>query len=159
MKRLTKLVTEKELASLAKAVSADVSPKVNRALLVFLSGNLGSGKTTFTQKAAKYLGVTEKILSPTFVFMHEHGIPKKRIGNWGQRIEGFKKLIHVDAYRIETKRDFEAIGLKQYIKNPENLIMIEWAEKIARWLPKPDIVLHFKHHSPKLRNVKIKYQK
>lgn len=158
MKRLTKLVTEKELASLAKAVSADVSPKVNRALLVFLSGNLGSGKTTFTQKAAKYLGVTEKILSPTFVFVHEHKIPEA-FSIKHETEKKFKRLIHVDAYRIETKRDLEAIGLREYIKNPEYLILIEWAEKIARWLPKPDIVLHFKHHSPKLRNVKIKYQK
>lgn len=150
MKRLSKLVTEKELASLAKAVSADVKPKVSRAALVFLSGNLGSGKTTFTQKAAKHLGVTEKVLSPTFVFMHEHKIRKP---------SPFKKLIHVDAYRIETKRDFEAIGLRQYIKNPENLIMIEWAEKITQWLPKPNLVLHFMHHSPKKRRVTVKAAK
>lgn len=158
MKRSSSLVTEKELAVLAKKISSEVRPKEKQAALVFLSGNLGSGKTTFTQKTAKHLGVTEKVLSPTFVFMHEHKIPEA-LSIKHETEKKFERLIHVDAYRIETKRDLEAIGLKQYLQSPENLVVIEWAEKISRWLPKPDIVLKFKHHSPKLRNVKVKYQK
>lgn len=155
MKRISKLVSEKELAALARKVSANLKPRTKRAALIFLSGNLGSGKTTFTQKAAKHLGVKEKVLSPTFVFMHEHRILESGIGNKELGKKRFKKLIHVDAYRIDTKRDLEAIGLKQYIKNPENMVVIEWAEKIAHWLPKPDIVLYFKHHSLRKREVRI----
>lgn len=155
MKRLSKLVSEKELAILAKNISRQVKQKKKQATLVFLSGNLGSGKTTFTQKVAKHFGVKERVLSPTFVFMHEHDIPELGIGNKELGRNLFNKLIHLDAYRIETKREFDSIGLKSYLNNPNNLVMIEWAEKISKWLTKPDIVLHFKHHSPKKREVRI----
>src|SRR3989344_4877018 len=74
-------------------------PRTNRARLVILSGNLGSGKTTFTQNLAKLFGVNTRVLSPTFVFVHEHKT---------KRTSQFDKIIHVDAYRMETKRDVVA---------------------------------------------------
>lgn len=143
------LVTKKELSKIARGVvnAAMGAAGKKRAFLVFLDGNLGTGKTAFAQKFGKLLGVKEKIHSPTFVFVREHAIGKKNLP--------YHALIHLDAYRLETKRDFDSLHLKDHLKNPKNIVCIEWADKIRRRLPKPDIAIEFRHHSKDKRNVKI----
>lgn len=143
------LVAKKELSRIARGVvsaAAGASGK-KRAFLVFLDGNLGAGKTAFAQKFGELLGVKEKIHSPTFVFVREHAIVKKGLP--------YRALIHLDAYRLETKRDFESLRLKDHLKNPANIVCVEWAEKIKKRLPKPDIMIEFRHHSKDKRNVRI----
>ena len=66
------------------------------ATVAALQGELGAGKTTFTQEVGRILGVTENMHSPTFVIMKIYEI------DW----KGFKNLIHVDAYRIERKANY-----------------------------------------------------
>ena len=122
------------------------TPPAKRAQLVILSGNLGSGKTTFVQNFAKLFGVKNRVLSPTFVFVHEHKT---------SRLSRFDKIIHVDAYRMGTKRDVIAVGLRSYLKDQKNLVLIEWGERIKKWLPKPDLTVEFHHHKPHLRRVRI----
>ncbi len=121
-------------------------PRANRARLIILSGNLGSGKTTFTQNLAKLFGVSARVLSPTFVFVHEYKTISK---------SPFDKIIHVDAYRMETKRDVVATGIRDYLKDPKNLVLVEWGERVKQWLPKPDVVIEFRHHKPHLRKVRF----
>jgi tRNA threonylcarbamoyladenosine biosynthesis protein TsaE len=128
--------------------------KNKAASIVILSGNLGSGKTTFVQVLVKALGVYEKVLSPTFVFLHEHRISETK--NKKQKTKrAFKKLIHIDAYRIDSKRDFESLNIKSYLSEKNNLVFIEWGEKIKKWLPKPDMKIEFRHRHPTLRKVRI----
>lgn len=117
--------TEKIARLLLNKIFKDDS---NFSTLVSLSGDLGTGKTTFTQKIGKVLNIKEKINSPTFVISKTYEIKSKSFP--------WKKLIHIDAYRLEREEDIELIGLKEQLKNSENLIFLEWPEMIEKWLPK-----------------------
>lgn len=97
-----------------------------RATVVALQGDLGAGKTAFAKEAGKMLGV-EDILSPTFVIMKVYDID----------FHGFKKLIHIDAYRLEKESELLHLGWEEMMRNPENLIFIEWPENVPTIIP-PD---------------------
>jgi tRNA threonylcarbamoyladenosine biosynthesis protein TsaE len=103
----------------------------HKALLVELSGNLGAGKTTFTQELARQLKIKEKITSPTFVLMKKYSI------DFGQ----FKTLVHIDAYRVENSEEISILNFPELLSNPENLILLEWPEKIADILPEEKITI------------------
>lgn len=105
----------------------------DRALLIALSGNLGAGKTTFTQNFAKQLSVEEKITSPTFVLMKKYSI------DFGQ----FKNLIHIDAYRVEGSEEISILNLPEIFADKENLVLLEWPEKIEDVLPEEKITINF----------------
>lgn len=94
----------------------------HRGNIIALMGELGSGKTTFVQGFAKGLGVKEKIISPTFVL-----------------IKQYSTLYHVDLYRVEN---FQELGLEEILANPNNIVLIEWAEKLTN-LPKNTIKITF----------------
>src|SRR5258708_773348 len=89
----------------------------NHGGVIALIGELGAGKTTFTQGFAKGLGIKEKVISPTFVLMRQHQIPKTN--RW---------LFHLDLYRIENSKDLKALDLEELFAQTQNLILIEWAE-------------------------------
>lgn len=91
------------------------------------SGDLGSGKTAFTKCVAKILGVTEHVTSPTFVIQKKYLIPSIDFP--------FKTLIHIDSYRLEHGKELENLGFKQELENTDNLIFIEWPEKVGDVLP------------------------
>lgn len=112
--------------------------KSKNALVFALSGNLGSGKTTFAQGFLRGLGIKKKITSPTFVLIKNYEL---RITNYGN----YKRIYHIDCYRVKKSADLTALGLKEILKNPENIVLIEWPERIKRALPKNTIWLKFKH--------------
>jgi tRNA threonylcarbamoyladenosine biosynthesis protein TsaE len=95
------------------------------ATLIGLYGDLGSGKTTFTQAAAKLLGVTETVTSPTFVIEKIYKLSHQH----------FTHLIHIDAYRLESGKELMSLGWQEIIRDPKNLIFLEWPEKVADILP------------------------
>jgi len=103
------------------------------AMVIGLQGDLGSGKTTFIQGFAKGLGISDKILSPTFVILKRFGIVKKP----------FKNFYHIDCYRLKNEKDILELGLKEIILNPENIVAVEWPEKIKKVLPKKTITIKF----------------
>ena len=135
--------TEKLARRITKEISRKGGPSV-----VALYGNLGSGKTTFAQFLAKALGVKEKILSPTFVIMKTFTITK---GN-----PLYKTMTHVDTYRLNSAKDLIALGLNDLLKDKENILIIEWPEKIEKYLPKSTLRLYFKVMGEKERKVIIK---
>lgn len=100
--------------------------------VISLSGNLGAGKTTLVQFLAKELGVHEQVTSPTFTIMKNYQIAEGK---------QFKNLIHVDAYRIDSLDELRPLGFAPLLTTPGNLVCIEWAEKIASFLPKDTIYL------------------
>ncbi|HPT08643.1 MAG TPA: tRNA (adenosine(37)-N6)-threonylcarbamoyltransferase complex ATPase subunit type 1 TsaE [bacterium] len=122
---------EKETKNLGEKLIIDY-PKNN---IFSLSGNLGSGKTMLTQGLAKSLGIKKNITSPTFVILNSY-----RIKN-NQR---FKNLIHIDAYRLKNKKDLENIAWFDLIKQTDNIIIVEWGEKIKKYLPKSTVNIKFK---------------
>ena len=111
----------------------------NHALVVGLFGDLGSGKTTFTQALGKLLGVSEVMTSPTFV------IEKIYLLNHSEEIPVvFKRLIHIDAYRLEKGKELQSLGFQEILKDPKNLILIEWPERVVDILPPDLIKINFK---------------
>ncbi len=113
-------------------------PKQKHAIILCLSGNLGGGKTTFMQGFAQGLGIKEKILSPTFVIMKK-----------------FNNFYHIDCYRLNSDEDAVELGLKEIINNPQNIVAIEWPEKIESLLPKEIIKLDFKFVDDATREITI----
>lgn len=128
-------------------------PKNKMATILCLNGNLGGGKTTFLQGFAKGLGIENKILSPTFV------IVKKFL------IKDIKKVFyHIDCYRLQSYKDILEIfsdkggllsGWKKIISDPDNIIALEWPEKIKKALPKKVISISFKFINKNSREIKF----
>ena len=122
------------------------------ALVIGLDGDLGGGKTTFVQGFAKGLRIKEKILSPTFVILKKFSIPS--ISHSRGRNE-FKTFYHIDCYRIGNPKDILDLGFEEIISNPENIIIIEWANKIKKILPKETIILKFDFIDEKIREIML----
>jgi tRNA threonylcarbamoyladenosine biosynthesis protein TsaE len=113
-----------------------------------LYGELGSGKTTFIQGLAKGLGIKERILSPTFVMIRQYPLT---INHQSSIINFF----HIDLYRVESERDVESLGLEEIWDDPQNIVAIEWAEKIKKILPKKRTEIHFKYLKNNERKIVI----
>jgi len=104
--------------------------------VIALLGNLGSGKTIFTKGLARGLGVRKIITSPTFVLMKLY-----KIGNEQLKIKNF---IHVDAYRLKNERELREIGLFDWLGKENSIVVIEWAERVKKILPKASIKIKIK---------------
>ena len=146
---LKKYITKnyKQTQKLGEDFAKDILKKELKAgALVFgLYGNLGGGKTTFLQGFAKGLKVKEKILSPTFVIM--------KIFNLRGTNNNF---YHFDCYRFECAEDILELGFKDIIKNPNNIVAIEWPEKIKKVLPKKIVKINFKFVDKNTREIIFK---
>ncbi len=123
-------------------IAADLVKSLKKGTVVLLKGNLGSGKTTFTQGLAKALGIKKRITSPTFLLMKVYPSKHKKI----------KQLVHLDLYRLDEVVEF---GLEDYL-NEESLVVIEWPEKIDSELPKERIEISFENISEDKRKINIK---
>ncbi len=122
-----------EFDQLATVFVQSLSKKTTGATLVTLSGELGAGKTAFTKAVAKALGVKDDITSPTFVLMKIYELPAPAAG------AGFRRLIHIDAYRLENGAEFAPLRFDELTQEADNLIMLEWPEKVADVLPEADV--------------------
>ncbi|HKC14973.1 MAG TPA: tRNA (adenosine(37)-N6)-threonylcarbamoyltransferase complex ATPase subunit type 1 TsaE [Patescibacteria group bacterium] len=117
---------------------------------IALFGNLGSGKTTFTQGMARGLGIEERVISPTFIIVREHKI---KIQNSELRIENF---YHIDLYRIQSNLGIEGLGLEEIIDDSKNIVVVEWAEKIKYILPKKRLEIYFEYLKKDKRKIIFK---
>ncbi|MCL5775289.1 MAG: tRNA (adenosine(37)-N6)-threonylcarbamoyltransferase complex ATPase subunit type 1 TsaE [Patescibacteria group bacterium] len=105
--------------------------------ILALVGNLGAGKTTFTQKLARKLKVKASVLSPTFVLMN---LFKAKLKN-GRPIT----LYHLDLYRTRDFAEVKALGITEFWGQKNSVTVIEWADKIKKHLPKNAIVIYFQN--------------
>ena len=117
-----------------QAIAASLAKKLKGGHIIGLTGDLGSGKTTFIQGLAKALGIRKKVTSPTFIIMQLYPIKKR----------GLSQLCHIDAYRLSLSRELEETGAFEYIGQPQTLTVIEWASRVKRALPKDAIIINFK---------------
>ena len=127
---------------LAKEV---IKTKRKRALIIGMEGELGSGKTTFIQGLARGFGIKEKITSPTFVILKKYKIQNSIIKN--------AFLYHIDCYRIKSE-DLLELGFKEIAGNSQNIIVIEWAERIKKIL-KNVLWIKFGYLGKDKRNITI----
>lgn len=126
-----------------KQIAAGLA-KNTKSNIFALIGELGTGKTTFVQGFAQGLNIKEKIISPTFVLIRQHQIPKSS-----------KILYHIDLYRLENTKDILYLGIKEILENPRNIVFIEWAEKIKNLLPKNTIEILFHLTKDDIRKITI----
>ncbi len=115
----------KETQTFAREWVSSLSPSDDGALVVGLYGNLGSGKTAFTQAVAREMGIKEIVTSPTFVIEKIYETTHSY----------FARLIHIDAYRLENGRELQALNFETLVENKNNLIIIEWPENVKEILP------------------------
>ena len=138
---------ETKKAGIALAATLEKEPfKINQALVIALEGDLGSGKTTFIQGMATGLSIKENVLSPTFVIQKDFSLS---VGN-------YKNLYHIDAYRLKSSEELLELGFSDLIKNPENIIVIEWADKVKDILPKNILKIEFKNLGEDKRKITLK---
>lgn len=128
-----------------KKFAADLAKKLvkigsRRALILGLSGDLGSGKTTFVQGFLRALGVRHKITSPTFVLIKHYHLPHYQLP-----ITNYRYAYHIDCYRVKKPSELLRLDLKEILDNPQDIVLIEWAEKIKKILPKGTTWLKFGH--------------
>jgi len=112
-----------ETWALARAFARDLKP----GMVVCLEGDLGAGKTTFTQGLAAALGVKGRVTSPTFCIVQEH-----RAVN--PTAEGPSLLVHMDLYRLHGEDDVLAIGWEDYLSEGAVLV-VEWPERAGSLIP------------------------
>ena len=121
--------------------------KQTRAIVVALYGNLGAGKTSFTQQAGKILGVSgRKINSPTFVIMKRYVLEGKK---------GLKNLFHLDAYRLKSGKELIRLGWEEIISDPAHIVFIEWPENVSKAIPRRHHKIRISHTQEGHRRFKM----
>jgi len=121
----------KETGKIAAGIVDKLQPQT-KAVVFALSGNLGSGKTTFTKAFAEACGVSpDEITSPTFVIMKSYEIAEPRV-----LMGGWTKLIHIDAYRLEKPEEIIRLDWNDLVSDPANIILVEWPEHVGAALPR-----------------------
>lgn len=137
MNQITTINTLAELAAFAEVLTVTLRQRVENndgAVVVALSGDLGAGKTTLVQLLAGGLGIGEVVTSPTFTIMKGYEASDKV----------FDRLVHMDAYRIESLDELKPLRPSEIFEAPRTLFCIEWAEKIAKVLPPETIFIDIK---------------
>ncbi len=119
------------LEKIAHRIVSALRPR-DQATLITLSGELGAGKTTFSQMVGKGLHIYENMVSPTFVLEKVYPLTG---------VEGFSKLVHIDAYRLEGAEELSTLGFSELLQDPQNIILLEWPEKVKDGLPTPTIAI------------------
>lgn len=111
-------------------------------VLVLLTGDLGTGKTTLTKGLVAGLGAAreEDVTSPTFTLVHVYGKDKK--------------VFHADLYRIESFYDFETLGMEDMFHVP-GIAILEWSERFPLQAPWPQIRIRLEHLGRDQRRITV----
>jgi tRNA threonylcarbamoyladenosine biosynthesis protein TsaE len=120
----------------------EFSRRLKPPILVLLSGDLGSGKTTLTKGIVAGLSAAreDEVTSPTFTLVHEYGK-----GN---------RVYHVDLYRIESFHDFETLGLEDLFSQP-GVVILEWSERFPLKSPWPQVRVRLEHLGGDTRRITL----
>lgn len=123
--------------ALAAAIGAGFEPGT----VVALRGELGAGKTCFVRGAARALGVEDPVASPTYTLMHAY--------------EGRLPVYHLDAWMEGRGEAFLEDGGAEWL-HEEGVAFVEWAERVAAWLPFPHLEVLLEHTGPRRRRVTLR---
>ena len=120
------------------AIARELAKELKPGDIVCLEGDLGAGKTTFTQGLAAAMGVTGRVTSPTFCIVQEH-LSARRTDD-----SAVSLLVHMDLYRLQGEADVEAIGWEDYLARGA-LLVVEWPERAGSLIPATARHLEFRH--------------
>ncbi len=120
----------------------EFSGRLKPPMMVLLTGELGSGKTTLTKGIVSGLGAANEddVTSPTFTLVHVYGKPAK--------------VYHADLYRIESFHDFETLGMEDMFATPA-VAILEWSERFPLQSPWPQIRVRLEHLGGDARRITI----
>jgi len=120
----------------------EFAQRVKAPVLVLLTGDLGTGKTTLTKGIVPGLGAPSEddVTSPTFTLVHVYGKPAK--------------VYHADLYRIESFHDFETLGMEDLFSTP-SVAILEWSERFPLKAPWPQIRIHLEHLGGDARRITV----
>jgi tRNA threonylcarbamoyladenosine biosynthesis protein TsaE len=133
-----------------QAIAAKLAERVREgmpgaaATVIALRGDLGAGKTTFTQGFARALGIAQQPKSPTFLLAKQYAIPGTPFALW-----------HLDCYRLKSHTDLATIDVHTIFENANNIILVEWPENIGDGIPRDHIEVHFQHTGNDTRSITI----
>ena len=116
--------------------------RLKRPVLVLLTGDLGTGKTTLTKGIVSGLGAAKEddVTSPTFTLVHVYGKPPK--------------VYHADLYRIESLHDFETLGMEDMFATP-SVAILEWSERFPLRSPWPQVQVRLEHLGGDARRITV----
>ena len=133
-----------EVVSTSPEFTRDVGAALSGALrpgdVVSLGGELGAGKTCLTQGIARGLGITEAVLSPTFVIMREY--------------EGRPPLVHLDVYRLERLGELVDLGAEEVFR-PEAVAVVEWGDHVEPLLPSDHLRVDLRYDDDERRRLQF----
>jgi len=113
---------------------ASLRPDARELAVIYLTGELGAGKTTLARGFLRELGVTEAVRSPTYTLLELH------------ELSGLT-VLHIDLYRLRDRSELEPLGLREWAR-PGILWLIEWPERAGGRLPPPALTLTFTVDAP-----------
>lgn len=140
MKSSIKFTTNNFIETQAFAV--DFAKQLKGSTILCLYGDLGFGKTTFIQGLAKGLGVSGRIISPSFIIMRSYKL-------------SIKYFYHVDLYRINHEQEIIDLGLLDIMNGQNNITAIEWPEKLGKFMPEKRIDIKLDYVDENKRNFNI----
>jgi tRNA threonylcarbamoyladenosine biosynthesis protein TsaE len=114
-------------------IGMELGKHLKASSVIALSGDLGAGKTTFTQGVAAGLGIDDRVTSPTFTLVNEYAID-------APCDIALARLIHIDSYRLGDHHEAaiseaETFGMEELLDDPNAVVVIEWAERLKPVLP------------------------
>lgn len=141
------IIEEKDLEVIGRELLSGLEGgRKQRATVVLLHGDLGSGKTTFTKSLATLLGIEDDVHSPTFILKKEYNT----------KHDAYKKLIHIDAYRFNDPKESQVLRLKEDLVDPNTLMVIEWPSKMA--YVQPDVNMFFDVVDDDTRKIRVEHE-
>ena len=118
--------SKREMEALGLLIAKSIDP----GNIVFIQGDLGSGKTTIARGILHGFGYEGVVTSPTYTLVELYELVKFRVA-------------HMDLYRIESTEELEAIGLRDYFDG-QTIFLIEWPEQFSFFFPKPNLRIYLK---------------
>ena len=123
--------------------------------IICLSGELGAGKTTFTQGLLSGLGVEGPYTSPTFIVLRHYEVKSYKVPKVESKI---RNVYHIDTYRVNSQ-DIIDLGWEEIVSNDENVTVVEWADRIRGIIPEEVVWVSFEWVDEDKRKIKIQNAK
>jgi tRNA threonylcarbamoyladenosine biosynthesis protein TsaE len=135
------------------AKGREIAAKLSPPVLVLLTGDLGSGKTTLSKGIVSGLGAAreEDVTSPTFTLVHVFQNPATSKPGAGSLPV---KVYHVDLYRVENFHDLESLGLEDAL-GERAIVIVEWSERFTFRSDWPRVEIHLEHAGGHARRITI----
>jgi tRNA threonylcarbamoyladenosine biosynthesis protein TsaE len=122
-------------------LGAALAKRLTGGCVIFLTGDLGAGKTTLVRGLLRALGYGAVVVSPTFTLLETYRA-------------GGLDLVHIDLYRIDDPSELEALAIRDYLRE-QSVLLVEWAERARESLPEPDCEVHIAIDETGRRDVRL----